>query len=76
MAIQQDLVVSSAPRIASAPWARLAAGFFCALRSPLPLLLAADFAPIIGAPVIAIAMGVVDYEYAARAAPHRHFARR
>ena len=59
MAIQQDLAVSSAPRIASAPWARLAAGFSLCVAIAAAAVAAADFAPIIGAPVIAIAMGVI-----------------
>ena len=59
MAIQQDLAVSSAPRIASAPWVRLTAGFSLCVAIAAAAVAAADFAPIIGAPVIAIAIGVV-----------------
>ncbi len=59
MAVQQDLAVSTAPRIATAPWLRLAAGFALCVAIAAAAIAAADYAPIIGAPVIAIAIGVI-----------------
>jgi uncharacterized integral membrane protein (TIGR00698 family) len=59
MATQQELAVSTAPRIVTTAWGRLAAGLALCVAIAAAAIAASDYAPIIGAPVIAIAMGVV-----------------
>jgi uncharacterized integral membrane protein (TIGR00698 family) len=59
MAMQQELTASSAPRIVLAPWIRLAAGLSLCVVIAAAAIVAGKYAPIIGAPVIAIAIGVV-----------------
>ncbi len=59
MTTQQGLAVSPPPRIALAAWARLAAGLLLCLAIAATAIAAANYAPIVGAPVIAIAIGVV-----------------
>src|SRR5678815_5734355 len=59
MAMRQQLAVTDAPRFTSSPWFRLASGVvLCAVIAAIAIV-AADYAPIVGAPVIAIAIGVV-----------------
>jgi uncharacterized integral membrane protein (TIGR00698 family) len=58
MAIQQEMAVSVS-RIADAPWLRLAAGLLLCVAIAATAFLAANYAPVVGAPVIAIAIGVV-----------------
>jgi uncharacterized integral membrane protein (TIGR00698 family) len=59
MAIQQELAVSTAPRITAAPWFRMATGIALCVAIAAAAIEAADYAPLVGAPVIAIGMGVV-----------------
>jgi uncharacterized integral membrane protein (TIGR00698 family) len=59
MATQQELAVSTPPRIALAANARLAAGLLLCLAIAAAAIAAAEFVPVVGAPVIAIAIGVV-----------------
>jgi uncharacterized integral membrane protein (TIGR00698 family) len=59
MALQQGLAVSTRPQTAPAGWMRLAAGFLLCLAIAAMAIAAANYAPVVGAPVIAIAMGVV-----------------
>ena len=59
MAIQQDIVGSTAPRIAMSPWVRFAAGSLLCVAIAAAAIVAANYAPVVGAPVIAIAIGVV-----------------
>jgi uncharacterized integral membrane protein (TIGR00698 family) len=59
MAIQQEMAVSTAPRIAATAWVRLAAGLLLCVAIAATAIAAADYAPVVGAPVIAIAIGVV-----------------
>src|SRR6476661_5774066 len=59
MAMQQQLAVTAAPRFTASPWVRLASGaLLCTVIAAIAIV-AADYAPIVGAPVIAIAIGVV-----------------
>jgi uncharacterized integral membrane protein (TIGR00698 family) len=59
MAIQQEVAVTTAPRIAAAPWVRLGAGLLLCVAVAAVAIVAARYAPVVGAPVIAIAIGVV-----------------
>jgi uncharacterized integral membrane protein (TIGR00698 family) len=59
MAIQPELTVATAPRVALAGWARLAAGALLSVAIAAAAIGAANFAPIVGAPIIAIAIGVL-----------------
>ena len=59
MALQQDVAVSTAPRIAVSPWVQFAAGSLLCAAIAAVAIMAANYAPIVGAPVIAIAIGVV-----------------
>jgi uncharacterized integral membrane protein (TIGR00698 family) len=59
MAIQQEIAVSTAPHVAVAAWVRLAAGLLLCVAIAAAAIVAANYAPVVGAPVIAIAIGVV-----------------
>jgi uncharacterized integral membrane protein (TIGR00698 family) len=59
MAIQQEIAVSTAPHAAVAAWVRLAAGLLLCVAIAAAAVIAANYAPVVGAPVIAIAIGVV-----------------
>jgi uncharacterized integral membrane protein (TIGR00698 family) len=59
MAIQQDIAGSTAPRIAMSSWVQYAAGSLLCVAIAAAAIVAADYAPVVGAPVIAIALGVV-----------------
>ena len=59
MAIQQEIVGSTAPRIAMSSWVRFAAGSLLCVAIAAVAIVAANYAPVVGAPVIAIAIGVV-----------------
>jgi uncharacterized integral membrane protein (TIGR00698 family) len=59
MAIQQEVAVSTSPRIASAAWLRFGAGLSLCIAIAAVAIVAANYAPIVGAPVIAIAIGVL-----------------
>lgn len=59
MVMQPEMAVSTTPRIAVAAWIRLATGFLLCLGIAAAAIGAARFAPVIGAPVIAIAIGVI-----------------
>ncbi|MEJ0016767.1 MAG: putative sulfate exporter family transporter [Acetobacteraceae bacterium] len=59
MAMQQGATVSTAPRFALAARARLAAGALLCLAIAALASVAAGYAPVIGAPIIAIAIGVI-----------------
>jgi uncharacterized integral membrane protein (TIGR00698 family) len=59
MAMQQEMAISSASRVASSAWVRLAAGVALCVAIAAAAIATADFAPVIGAPVFAIAFGVV-----------------
>jgi uncharacterized integral membrane protein (TIGR00698 family) len=59
MALQQQLAVSTAPRIATTNWARFAAGLLLCVAIAVLAIIAGNYAPVVGAPVIAIAIGVV-----------------
>jgi uncharacterized integral membrane protein (TIGR00698 family) len=59
MALQQDIAVSSPPRLAAtAAWSRLAAGLLLCIMIAALAIAASKYAPVVGAPVIAIAIGV------------------
>ncbi|HEY7579430.1 MAG TPA: putative sulfate exporter family transporter [Acetobacteraceae bacterium] len=59
MASQQELAISSAPRFALAAWLRLAMGLLLCMAIAAAAITAAEYLPVVGAPVIAIALGVV-----------------
>jgi uncharacterized integral membrane protein (TIGR00698 family) len=59
MAMQQEMAVSTTSRIALAARARLGAGLLLCVAIAAAAIAGAEFAPIVGAPVIAIAIGVV-----------------
>src|SRR6476646_7947949 len=59
MAIQQEIVGSAAPRIAVSPWIRFSAGSLLCVAIAATAILAGNYVPVVGAPVIAIAIGVV-----------------
>ncbi len=59
MALQQGLAISTPSRIALSAWVRLAAGLGLCVLIAAVAIVAGDFAPIVGAPVFAIAIGVV-----------------
>ena len=59
MAMQPELAVSAAQRVAPPAWIRLAGGFFLCLAIAAVAIGAATYAPTVGAPVIAIAFGVI-----------------
>jgi uncharacterized integral membrane protein (TIGR00698 family) len=59
MAIQQDLTMSTASRIALSPKARMAIGLAFSAAIAAVAIAAGNFVPIVGAPVFAIAFGVV-----------------
>jgi uncharacterized integral membrane protein (TIGR00698 family) len=59
MAIQQEVAVSTAPHVAVAAWARLAIGLLLCVAIAAAAIVAGNYAPVVGAPVIAIAIGVV-----------------
>ena len=59
MAIQQEMAASTAPRVDVAAWVRLAAGLLLCVAIATIAIVAANYAPLVGAPVIAIAIGVV-----------------
>ena len=76
MAIQQDLAVSSAPRIAIAPWVRLAAGLLLCVAIAATAVAAADYRADRWCAGDRDCHRRRDHQYAARAASHRHSARR
>ena len=59
MAIQQQAAATPALRFAVAPWLRLAAGLGLCVVIAAVAVGAAGYVPVVGAPVIAIALGVV-----------------
>jgi uncharacterized integral membrane protein (TIGR00698 family) len=59
MAMQQELAISTTSRIALSAWVRLAGGLLLCIAIAAAAIAAAEVAPIIGAPVFAIAFGVV-----------------
>jgi uncharacterized integral membrane protein (TIGR00698 family) len=59
MAIQQEIAVTTAPRIAGAPWVRLGGGLLLCVAIAVVAIVSARYAPVVGAPVIAIGIGVV-----------------
>lgn len=59
MALQQQLAVSTAPGIATTNWTRFAAGLLLCVAIAALAIAAGGYAPVVGAPVIAIAIGVV-----------------
>jgi uncharacterized integral membrane protein (TIGR00698 family) len=59
MAIQPEFAVSTTPRVAVAAWVRLAAGLMLCIAIAAAAIIAANYAPVVGAPVIAIAIGVM-----------------
>ena len=59
MATQQEMAISTTPRVALSPWVRLAAGSLLCVAIAVAAIAAADYAPVVGAPVIAIAIGVI-----------------
>ena len=59
MAIQQQLAVASPSRMAVAPSLRFVAGLALCAAIATTAVLAGNYAPVVGAPVIAIAIGVV-----------------
>jgi uncharacterized membrane protein YadS len=59
MAVQQGMAISITSRVALSPWVRLASGLTLCLVIAAAAIVAADYAPVVGAPVIAIAIGVM-----------------
>ena len=59
MASQQELAISPAPRVAIGTWLRLALGLLLCIVIAAAAIVASNYAPVVGAPVIAIALGVV-----------------
>jgi uncharacterized membrane protein YadS len=53
------MAISTTSRVAVSPWVRLASGLTLCTVIATVAIAAADYAPVIGAPVIAIAIGVV-----------------
>src|ERR1700748_1449010 len=58
MASQQNLAISL-PRVAIAAWLRPTMGLLLCIAIAAVATVAATYAPVVGAPVIAIALGVV-----------------
>jgi uncharacterized integral membrane protein (TIGR00698 family) len=59
MAIQQQIAVSTAPRLPVAAWVRLGGGLLLSVAIAAVAIAAGTYVPVVGAPVIAIAIGVV-----------------
>jgi uncharacterized integral membrane protein (TIGR00698 family) len=59
MAIQQDIVGATTPRIATSPRVQFAAGLLLCVAIAATARMAEKYVPVVGAPVIAIAIGVV-----------------
>jgi uncharacterized integral membrane protein (TIGR00698 family) len=59
MASHQDLAISPPRRLLNATWLRPAMGLLLCVSIAALAIVAATYAPIVGAPVIAIALGVV-----------------
>ncbi len=59
MALQQEMAISPSSRVAPSPSVRLASGLTLCVVIAAVAIAAADYAPVIGSPVIAIAIGVV-----------------
>src|SRR5689334_7679627 len=59
MASHQDLAISPPRRLVNATWLRPAMGLLLCVSIAALAIVAASYAPIVGAPVIAIALGVV-----------------
>jgi uncharacterized integral membrane protein (TIGR00698 family) len=59
MAMQQEMAMSMTSRIATSARTRLVAGLVLCVAIAAAAIAAAEFAPIVGAPVFAIAFGVV-----------------
>lgn len=59
MAMPQEMAVSTRPSVAFAAWFRLAAGLLLCVAIAAAAIEAGNYAPIVGAPIIAIAIGVV-----------------
>jgi uncharacterized integral membrane protein (TIGR00698 family) len=59
MAMQQEMAIPTPSRIALSAWARLAVGLLLCVAIAAAALGAEEYAPIVGAPVLAIAFGVV-----------------
>jgi uncharacterized integral membrane protein (TIGR00698 family) len=59
MAMQQQMAITTTSRVALSAWVRLIAGVALCVVIAAAAISAADFVPIVGAPVFAIAFGVV-----------------
>ena len=59
MAMKQEAAVSAPMRVAVSAWARLVAGLAFCVAIAATANVAAGYAPVVGAPIFAIAFGIV-----------------
>lgn len=59
MAMQQDLAITTPSRVAVAVWARTLSGLLLCVAIAAVANIAAGYVPVIGAPILAIAFGIV-----------------
>ena len=59
MAMQQGVVVSAPSRVAASPWVRMAGGLALSIAIAVAATATAGYAPVVGAPIFAIAFGIV-----------------